>query len=228
MKRMKMFPGMACLFLLLLSGCGRIIDWGKSNFYQGEEVTLYDEKIAPFIKSVTIYDQLETKAHFTVMWLSDTVRTAYAQLHTNRMGKDDGKYKAFLRRQLEENNHYISFYMLSTHEVKLGTPESYWSLFLRAKGADFLPFEIKEVELPTEYQQFFGPRWSRFKVPYLVKFRLNDENEEPILSDTTRSLSLFVRSTEKEHEFTWYLHGQAPPGKPLVVKKARKKRRGRR
>ena len=26
------------LFLISLSGCGRIVEWGKDNFYQGENV----------------------------------------------------------------------------------------------------------------------------------------------------------------------------------------------
>lgn len=225
MKRMKMFPGMIVMLLLFLSGCGRLIDWGKSNFYQGEDVELYDENVNPFIKSVTIYDQLDTTAHFIVMWLSDPIRTAYAQLHARRMGKDDNQYKAFLRRQLEENNHYISFYVLSTHEVKLGIPESYWSLFLRVNNRDYLPFEIKEVELPTEYQQFFGKRWSRFKVPYLVKFRLNDENEEPIISDATQSMSLFVRSAHKEHAFKWDLQEGDRLIKPETIKVRKTKKR---
>jgi hypothetical protein len=226
MQRKKIVPGVATLLLLLLSNCGRIIDWGKSNFYQGEDVVLYDEKVAPYIKNVTIYDQLDTKAHFSAMWLSDPIRTAYAQLHTKRMGKDEAQYKTFLRRQLEENNHYITFYVLSTHEVKLGVPESYWSLFLRANGKDYMPFELKEVELPTEYQQFFGKYWNRFKVPYVVKFRLVDENEDVIISDQTEFISLFVRSADKEHAFIWNLYEQqesVPVVQPAPIK--RKKRR---
>jgi hypothetical protein len=159
------------------------------------------------------------------MWLSDSIRTAYAQLHTKRMGKDDSQYKAVLRRQLEENNHYIEFYVLSTHEVKLGTPESYWSLFLQIDGKDYIPFEIKEVELPTEYQQFFGKRWNRFKVPYMVKFRIENENEQPIITDLTESLSLFVRSAEKEHAFTWNLHEPKSVEKPIKLASAKRKRR---
>lgn len=209
------------LILLLLSSCGRIVDWTKSNFYQGEDVVLYDEQVMPFIQNVTIYDQLDTKAHFTVMWLSDPIRTAYAQLHTQRMGKNQTQYKAALRRQLEENNHYITFYVLSTHEVKLGVPESQWSLFLRVNERDYMPFELKEVELPIEYQQFFGRYWNRFKVPYIVKFCLTDENEDSIISDITESISLFVRSAEKEHAFTWHLQDLAADTVFIDCKKRR-------
>ncbi len=217
MKRMKMFPAMPIVLLALLSSCGRLIDWGKGNFYQGEDVVLYDENIKPFMKSVTIYDQLQTKASFDIMWLSDTVKMAYAQLHIKRMGESESRQNAFLRRQLEENRHYITFYLLSTHDVKLGTPESYWSLFLQVNGKDYQPFEVKEVELPTEYQEFFGSKWNRFKVPYRVKFRLNDENDEPIISDAMQAMSFFVRSAEKEHAFIWNVHDPEMAPRPIVI-----------
>ena len=107
MKRTTYFPMVSIAALLLLSGCGRIIDWGKTNFYQGEEMPSFSQEVKPFLRSVTIYDQLETKAWFDLLWLSDEVRTAYAKLHVERMGQSEEKYQAVLRRQLEENSHYI-------------------------------------------------------------------------------------------------------------------------
>lgn len=222
MKRMKIFQTAAMFMLIiLLSNCGRLIDWTKRNFYQGDDVTLYTTNVKPYIRSVTIYDQLQTKAHFSIMWLSDPVRTAYAHLHTKRMALDEGRYKTFVRRQLEENHHYISFYILSTHEVKLGVPESHWSLFLRIGNRDFQPATVKEVDLPPEYQEFFGNDWNRFKVPYIVKFSLYDENEEPIISDETKSMSFFVRSAQKEHAFTFDLHADAHTERKKDIQKNR-------
>lgn len=220
MKRTNFLP-LCCAMLLFLPSCSRLIEWGKSNFYQGEEVELSNENIKPFIKSVTMYDQLQTDAHFDVMWLSDDVRTAYSQLHINRLGKDEEKYFAFLRRQLEENNHYISFYVLTTHGNKLGTPEAHWSFFLRLNGVDYLPFELKEIELPYEYQQLFGKKWNQFKVPYLMKFRRMDENEQPLLTQETIELPLYARSAKKETIFTWYPHGK--PMAPVVMPQKKKK-----
>ncbi len=193
------------IMVCVLPGCGRIIDWGKSNFYQGDNVAFSHEPIKKFIKSVTIYDQLQTLAHFDALWLSDAVRTTYSHMHVGRMGKDSEKYKAFLRRQLEENNHFISFYILTTHDIKLGAPESHWSLFLNINGVDYAPFELKEIELPYEYQQIFGSLWNRFKVPYILKFRLTDENEQSILDGDVKKLALYARCLQKEHIFTWDL-----------------------
>ncbi len=223
MKRTTYFPMLSITALLLLSGCGRIIDWGKTNFYQGQEMPSFSQDVKPFLRSVTIYDQLETKAWFDLLWLSDEVRTAYAKLHVERMGQSEEKYQAVLRRQLEENSHYITFYVLSTHETKLGTPDSQWSLFLRVNGKDYQPFEFKKVDLPYEYQQFFGSYWNRFKEPYLLRFQMMDENEKPLINEFTPAVQLYVRSADKEHLFTWPLHEVITPPAPIIKKKKPKK-----
>ncbi len=210
------------ILFALLPGCGRIIDWGKTNFYQGKELTNFASEVKPYIRSITIYDQLETKAIFDALWLNDMVRTAYANLHTIRQGKNEEKLQTFLRRQLEENNHYVTFYILSTHEVKLGVPEAQWSLFLLIDGREHYPFEIKEVELPYEYQIFFGDRWNRFKVPYLVRFKAITD-EEPLLAEETNQIELIVRSAQKEHVFVWTLSNEPEvvelPVGPIKTKK---------
>lgn len=211
------------IFLFMLPGCGRVIDWGKSNFYQGEDVKDFTSGVAPFIRSVTIYDQLATKAIFDVLWLNDEVRTSYAHLHMLRQGKDEEKLYAFLRRQLEENNHYISFYVLSTYDVKLGVPESHWSFFLQIDDQEYHPFEVKEIELPYEYQLFFGKGWNRFKVPYIVRFHSEDEDKKPLLADDAKRIAFIARSAQKEHAFVWQLQNDEPTVKERI--KTRKKRK---
>lgn len=220
---MKRTSGVLPFFLLLmLPGCGRIIDWGKSNFNQGEDVIDFASQVSPYIRSVTIYNQLETKAIFDVLWLTDEVREIYADLHIMRQGKSKEKLNAVLRRQLEENNHYISFYILSTHDVKLGVPESHWSFFLQAGGVQYHPVEIKEIELPYEYQIFFGPRWNRFKVPYLIRFRAHNLKDQEIVTDETPQVSLVARSAEKEHSFVWRLQPEPEMPPKIPTKKRRK------
>jgi hypothetical protein len=168
--------------LTILPGCGRIIDWGMSNFYQGTNLEDNHKQVQPYLRSTTIYDELDTRARFEVLWLSDEVRTAYANLHSFRLGKDDEKHSVFLRRQLEENSHYVSFYVLSTYEVRLGTPDSKWCIFLGVDGIHYQPISIKPIDLPYEYQLFFGDQWNRFKVPYLVRFAADDMDNKPIIT----------------------------------------------
>jgi hypothetical protein len=219
------------LLLIILPNCGRVIDWGVGNFYQGKELTNFTAQVEPFIRSIAIYDQLETKAIFDVVWLSDQVRTAYANLHALRQGKSEEKLQSILRRQLEENNHYITFYVLSTYEVKLGALHSHWSFFLRLDGLEYHPFEIKEIELPYEYQIFFGKRWNRFKVPYRIRFKPVDD-DTIVNTDSAQEITLIARSGQKEHFFNWYPSYQLPPKekssvmpKPMSKKRAMRKKK---
>jgi hypothetical protein len=200
----------AIAMLAMLPGCGRLVDWGKSNFYQGEQVDNYRCDIKPYIRSVTIYDQFTTRATFDALWLSDEVRLAFVDLHVSRQGKDEERKNAVLRRQLEENNHYLSFYVLSLHDIKLGDPESAWSLFLRVNEQFYQPMEIKEIELPYEYQIFFGKAWNRFKVPYLVRFSATDADDMPLITQQTEAIELHMRSANKENAFVWPLHSNMP------------------
>ena len=84
----------AAVMLVLLPGCGRLVDWGKNNFYQGDQVDNYRCDIKPYIRSVTIYDQFTTRATFDALWLSDEVRLAYVDLHVSRQGKGEERKNA--------------------------------------------------------------------------------------------------------------------------------------
>ena len=223
MKRMIYVYTIGILLILVLPGCGKLIDWGQSNFYQGDQLSNYSCGVEPYIRSVTIYDQFTTKAAFDAVWLSDEVRETYVQLHSLRLAKDEDRQNALLRRQLEENNHYISFYVFSLHEVKLGDTESEWSLFLKVGDTYYHSIEIKEIELPYEYQIFFGKAWNRFKVPYLVRFGSQDSNEMPLVTDETDSISLYFRSANKEHAFVWPLHSDEPEIEIEECKERKKK-----
>src|SRR5437762_11661542 len=87
--------------LLLLPSCGRIIDWGERNFMQAPSLQAQITQAQEYIRSVTMYDQLSTRARFDVLWLSDDVRINYANLYALKFGKTEEQKKVFLRRQLE-------------------------------------------------------------------------------------------------------------------------------
>lgn len=220
----KLYSVWILIVLVMIPSCGRVIDWGKDNFYQGADKENFSDVVRPFIRSVTIYSQLETEANFDVVWLNDQVRTAYAYLHNIRQGKDEEQLRAFLRRQLEENHHYLTFYVLSTYEIPLTTEKSHWSFFLRLDNQDYLPFEIKEVTLPYEYQIFFGRKWNRFKVPYIIRFHTENQDEVPIITDQTKQISLIARSAQKEHAFIWQLKNEEAKKIIHQKRKVRKKK----
>ena len=118
-------------------------------------------------------------------------------------GKTAEQKKTLLRRQLEENNHFISFYVLSLYEVPLGDPMSKWTLFLQINDKNYAPIEIKTIELLPEYICFFGNKFNRFKVAYSVKFDAKDIEDMPLLTEETINMKLYFRSTIHEVVLIW-------------------------
>lgn len=195
----------ALIMLFSLPGCGRIIDWGKQTFNQGQEVDEINKRVKGYIRSIKVYDQFTTRGIFDAIWLSDESRTAYADLYAFRQGKSDEHTKTFLRRQLEENKHFISFYVLSLYEVPLGDANSEWNLILKVNDAEYVPVEVKKIELPHEYRIFFGDKFTRFKEPYIVKFNANDVDDKAIITPETNKLELLFRAVDRRVVLCWEL-----------------------
>jgi hypothetical protein len=191
------------LLLFLLPNCGRVIDWGERTFVQAPSLEAPIAQAQKYIRSVTMYDQLTTRARFDALWLSNEVRSNYAQLYALKFGKTEEQKKVFLRRQLEENNHFISFYVLSLYEHPLGDQGSEWTLFLEIDGKNYSPIEIKTVELSPEYMYIFGKKYNRFKVPYSVKFDAKDINDQFLVTPETKKITLYCRSLASEVTFVW-------------------------
>lgn len=196
------------MILCLLSGCGRLIDWSKCLFYQGVQFDNNQSVAKDYLRSGSIYDQLSTAAIFDALWLSDAVRTEYAHLYSFRRGKDENHMNIFLQRQLEENNHFIMFYVLSLYEIHLTEYNARWSLFLQVNGHILEPIEIKAVELPQEYKYFFGRRFTRFKAAYVVKFNAHDKITHEKLVKPGTIMHLYFRSAKRELMLSWQLDEQ--------------------
>lgn len=191
------------IIILLLPGCTRVIDWGWRTFEQAPSLDPDISRAQSYIQSVTLYDQLTTRARFDALWLSDEVRTTYADIYGLKFGKTEDQKKTFLRRQLEENNHFISFYVLSLYENTLGDVHSEWTLFLEVDGKFYNPIEIKSVDLVPEYIYIFGKKYNRFKVPYSVKFDAKDINDEFLITPATKNIILHCRAINAEVRFAW-------------------------
>ena len=193
-----------CL-MLVLPGCGRIIDWGKNSFNQVEQVNQFSKIPQQYIRSVKAYDQWSTRAIFDVLWLSKPVRSAYASAYAYKHGKSEDLRKVFLRRQLEENKHFISFYVLAPHAYSLGEKNSYWTLFLEIDGNNYAPLQAKPIEISQEYQVFFGKLYNRFKTVYHVKFDAKDVEDRSLINPESKIMKLYFRSVKHEVALVWHL-----------------------
>ena len=207
-KKQKFCYAIGLMIICCLPGCGKLVDWGKDTFHQGKQLESDREVAQQYIQTVIVYDQFTTRAKFDAMWLSDDVRTSYADLHALKYGRSQEQKKKFLRRQLEENKHFISFYVLSLYEVPLGDENSLWSVFLRIGEKHYTPIEIKTVDLSTEYVHLFGKHFNRFKVAYSLKFDAKDIEDMPLIMQDTQQIALYFRSVEKEVSLAWNLQAR--------------------
>ncbi|HSW74122.1 MAG TPA: hypothetical protein VLG71_03110 [Candidatus Limnocylindria bacterium] len=212
------FPNMhmvvLCITALTLTGCGRILDWTKDSFYQGQDMA-QNKLPRTYTRSIVVYDQFETVGMFDALWLSDEVRMAYTDVWALKFGKNEERKQAFLRRQLEENRHFIMFYVLSLQNIIINDARGDWSVFLQIDDQNYTPIELTVLEeLDFIYKSFFGPRCNRFKDVYLVKFDARDADENPIITETTKAIRLFFRSTKKQALLEWDLVPRATPQVP--------------
>lgn len=196
--------------MLMLPGC-RYKTWLYESFYPGEEVKNNICEMSQYVRSLHIYDQFETLAHFDALWLADEVRENFASIYACKNCFSEERYRSFLRRQLEENKHYISFYVLAAipDNPLLGEKKSPWGLCLEVDDIELQPREIKLVELDNEYKLFFGRTWSLFKMAYIVKFDAHDGAGDYYIDEDTRSLKLHFTSVKREAMMCW---GVTPQG----------------
>lgn len=194
---------LGCLLLCFVGGCNRVIDWGATVFDQGTDLNNRAEQARKLVKSTVVYDQFTTVGMFDVLWLSNDVRILYSDLYAMRRCKNEELKKAFLRRQLEENNHYITFYVLSPVDMKLADSQTQWSIFLKINDMCYCPIEVSVVDLDFEYQAMFGKKLSRFKEAYAVKFSATDLDERQIIGANTRNVELYFKTLSKETKIVW-------------------------
>lgn len=212
--------------LVLLPGCGTVVDLVKENFPQGQESKDHQKTTKEYLKVINIYDQFNTVGLFDALWLSDEMRTVYADINADMQGKTTKEKHAFLRRQLKENNQYISFYVLSTHDNPLSVKPVPWSLHLVIDGKKHMPFEVKAVELVSEYKTIFGSIFNKHKTPYEVRFERTDANGLDILTEGKLHVMKLYFSNPSHFSFAkWNLDpmGNAVHKKPHVPVKGVKK-----
>ena len=192
--------------LIFLSGCTRIANWAQCNFYQGQQAVIDTATVRSYIQSLTLYDQFTTVAQFDVLWLSDAVRTEFVQTHAHSLGKTQEQTDMLLQRQIDENNHFITFFVLTPYDMVLGQPNAEWMLFLEIQQTTFVPIEIKTIELSPIYQFYLGKKYNRFKNVYQVKFDARNAQDAPIITAETEHIALHFRSTQKEGMVCWEIN----------------------
>ena len=188
--------------ILLLSGCGGVIDWTSETFDQGDTHKKDKIVISNYLKTKKIYDQFTTIALFDVLWLSDDIKTVYSNLYSKMHNRSEEVHQTFLRRQLKSNAHFISFYILSTHEAPLDIKPIIWSVSLKIDGKTYQPSSVKGIEMVPEYQEIFGKLLTNHKRPYEARFERKDNDGVDIL-DNAKEISLYLSGPKHYTSATW-------------------------
>ncbi len=223
---MKRFNYISIIFslqcILFMTGC-KVIEWGKNNFPQTDRYdTSIVKHIKPYLRSTVVYDQLATMADFDAIFLTDAARMFYVDYYTQRHVISKEKESVMRQRLLNENKYYISFYVVGSQaeylypndrslftgehykqQALLGEKDAEWQVRLRVNSQEFAADSIRVVELPVEYQHFFGSSYSQFKSVYLVKFDALDSFDRQILSSGHHTVSLHFTSARYKAKLEW-------------------------
>ncbi|MBT3456419.1 hypothetical protein HN446_05120 [bacterium] len=208
-----------CFILFSVTSCVRIKKWTKKTFPQATELNDYQSQIKKYRGTVKLYEFFQTKAQFDVIWLSDDVREAYSEMHCRKHGKTGEDEGNVLKRQLERNNFYISFYVLCLRNSTIGKKKSKWSVYLDVDGKKTTVKDVEQVDLPPEYQELFGKKFNKFKTPVLVKFNISDRDGNFVLNPNSKNLKLVFNSPGLEGSIEWELDREGRVVKRSINKK---------
>lgn len=194
--------------LTFFSGC-RYKTWGLSVLNQGCKLDSFQLAACDYLRTVHIYDQFTTKGNFDILWLSNEVRTIYSEIHAQQHCYNCEREKVFLRRQLEENNHYITFYVLAfmphSRGELLSDDNSDWSVCLEIDDESFSPACIKTIELKPEYKHLFSRAYTHFKTPYIITFDARDIEGSPLLTTAGQKLRLHFNTIGRTGYAEWHM-----------------------
>lgn len=181
----------------------RILAWAEENFKQAEQHDHdYTQRAKKFIRNLKVYNKLSIIATFDVMFLTDEARMLFVDYHGKIQGLSFDEIQTLYNRQINENKYFVSAYVIAWHnEFTYETSKSLftgeyhknsnilkgddalWNVSLILGGRRYLPETIKVVEMPVEYQKFFGPCCNQFATTYLVRFAAKDKYNNYIFTD---------------------------------------------
>ena len=162
--------GMVCTM-----GCFKSYKLLKNEAPQGMTVSIDQDVVEKVLISSHIYDQWQKKVSFDVLYLSEELLSLYSSLYALRRGFTDDAMQSFLQNQLQDGHKWATFYVLieagDSDNSLLSDADAYWTLYIKTTtGQKIRPTTIKKIELTPEIRSFFGDAYSKFKVPFLVKF----------------------------------------------------------
>ena len=195
---LKMALPLECM--LFLSGCNKVVNWGKSNFAQTKRYSEdFTKASQAFIRSTFVYSQFTMAATFDAIFLTDQMRMLFVDYHKRFHGLNSEQEATLRQRLLNENKYFISFYVIGFQKEHLydsgkalftgvyqkfsdflGTKDSSWNISMLVGDKKYYPESVRAVDLPMEYRSCFGIKLNQFNTTYLVRFAVQDPASKPI------------------------------------------------
>ncbi len=110
------------VLLLILPGCGRLVDWGRDSFYQGCDTDYNLHHARDYIRSVTVLNELQTVGMFDALWLNDEVIKLYVNAYAQRNCLSEKAHDDMRSVNLAKNDTCYSFYITTLNKFPLGDP----------------------------------------------------------------------------------------------------------
>lgn len=173
-----------------------LYEWAKENFKQADRHDEdYTKAAREYVRKVSAYNYMTIEAEFSTMLLSDPARMLYVDYYGKNHGFSPEQAKLLKQRQLAENKNFISVYVvawkrdrdyisskslftgqgLKTGNILKGE-DALWNVSLIVGGKRYQPETVRLVEMPLEYQMFFGEHLNLFSTVYLVRFSAKDKD----------------------------------------------------
>ena len=177
-----------CGAMLFLSGGFQTYNMISTEFKQARTYEPSYDAVRQFVRSLTLYQGFETRAHFDVMWYSDVVAAIVSSLRACKQGDSVTESEAFVSREMEKNMQELTFYVLSDvtsqGHISLCDEHSAWSLYVITPSGQLIkPSRIKEVAFGPEIEFLFGDRFAPFKKSYRVTIPLKDHQSAALIHE---------------------------------------------
>ncbi len=201
------FKSIIVWMIFFLPGCSRYSCWFLDVFNQGRRERVDDCLTNRFVRSIRVYDQVDTLGLFSALWLHDEVREAYVEAYAVLHCLDDRRAQQMLHQEFAETRHTIAFYLLAStrHNFLLTDKNSEWHVQLLINGECINPVNIKTIHLSPEYIRLFGPWFNRFKQQYLLKFNAVAADGTRLIGPSTRKIELIFNRLGQSERMTWCL-----------------------
>lgn len=199
------------LVLIFLPSCYRFINWSKVEFNQACNVKYeYLENAQNYIRTVKVYEQLDTLGIFDALLLSEPTERFFVTSHADKYNLTSQEKNQFLIDRVKKLDGIIAFYVLIQEPKACGEPfderDAFWKVRMDTRLGQFLPNLIKKVDISCEYRMIFGKRFNRFKKAYYVEFDGFSKEGKNILQESD-FITLCFSSFKKKTYLSWVFSG---------------------